>query len=130
MKKLLLAVFLLMPAMAFSQIKDDIYDQTANQKIDNVFDVENSDVDLVAAKQKHIQNCLIRYKRQKESALFMMLGGAALSGIGGHYSKDFAILGGGALSVVGFIWSVDANKWLKRASLDPTRDGATFKFRF
>jgi hypothetical protein len=39
-------------------------------------------------------------------------------------------IGGGVLSLFGFAVSINANNWLERASIQPTKDGAVFRFKF
>lgn len=130
MKKLLVVILILLPVVASSQKKESVVFMKTKTNSEHVFHVENADPDLVAAKQLHLQHCLDRYTTQRQWGMLLSILGGGAAIFGASESEDVLTYGGLGLSGIGIGLQMGADKWLERASIEPTRNGAVFKFKF
>jgi hypothetical protein len=132
MKQILLILLLFLPGMAFSQLRKlPEPSRTSNGLSYQVYG-DYDDAELVA----HLANmnyCLMRYHRGRRTARWLGFSGLVFAGFGAANGDDPGkiLMGvGGAFGLFGCIVGLASERWLGRATIEPTRDGASFVFRF
>ncbi len=130
MRQLFFLFLILLPVLASSQMNEDVYFESSKTKRYHEIQVDNVDVNRIAAKQIHIQQCLLRYKSQKETGMVVSIAGAGVAVMGAYEDKNAITYVGAGLSLIGILFQLDANKWLRRTSIEPVEDGAVFIFKF
>lgn len=81
-----------------------------------------------------VQYCLGNYYQQRQTGLIMSLLGASISTVSifainnSEKAKEIASVVGGLIGVTGFIITIDAEKWLKRASISISPTSLKIKF--
>lgn len=87
---------------------------------------------LNAARIKHVNFCLDRFRIQQYTAMGVSFFGGVFIGLAptGENDSPFPFYVGGALSLAGLGLYIDSYKWLRRTSIEPSRDGLTFRFNF
>ncbi|WP_132434369.1 hypothetical protein [Natronoflexus pectinivorans] len=124
-------LFVLSSFTVGAQISDNAYGSiTQSDSEISINIIDKPDLELVAAKQLYLEQCLYSYAKQKERGIMLSMVGVAISGVGISSSNDVLSYGGGAMSLIGVFISLNANKWLKRTTIQPSQEGAVFKFRF
>ena len=133
MKKLFLFLFLLFPVLAFSQLKELPKPDFENGKLTYTVS-RQADNPEMRARLANTNFCLKKYHSGRRTGRFFALtslslniGGIAASGkeLAPTLHTVGAITGG-----IGLIVTWAAERWLKRASIEPTRRGTSFVFEF
>ncbi len=134
MRTLMTILFALFASVAASQIVDDVYYGVINENRNFTYTPSGEEsVEKNAAAIANVRYCLNQYRKERGWATaFSILGAGGMAGglvLGDEYEEP-GLIAGGALSLVGLFVYIDAGKWLKRAALEPTKEGATFIFKF
>lgn len=125
---------LALSTFASAQQTDDVYYQLSKtyNATPGVYTIsENVNPALNAAKIEHVNYCLQRFKDQQFMAMGVSFLAGMVAGFGPSIMDDNLIpYYAGGLSLVGIGIYIDSYKWLQRASIEPTREGLTFRFKF
>lgn len=135
MKNTILLILLIIPFIGIKAQSDDVYsdwDRTQGNVKVRGFDFTPSEAENAnrnAAIIANIQYCLKRYKQQQ----YLAIGGMTISSVAivaTEGSEDLINKIAGGVGILSFLVYVDSFKWLERASIEPSKDGVTFKFKF
>lgn len=121
MKKLMFILLLMLPVCAFSQTES----------------MNMSDTSMVAKKYEldYMRYCLKNYYKQRQIGITLVASGTTVSMLSlglidpEKNQKEIALIGGG-VALIGSLIMLDADKWIKHASIEPSTSGVGFKINF
>lgn len=95
--------------------------------------------DQFAYELSHTRYCLMNYRREKLTGIWLMIGGSTLAATtatiygAGDVPEEVALIGyvaGGLMGITGEIMLLTCNRWLKKAYFGPADSGIGIKFTF
>ena len=133
MKHLFLILFLvMMGSPAFSQFKE--LPEAQYHKNGLAYTVYGDySTQQLAAQVAHTNYCIYRFYKLRRAARIVGFTSFSFMVLGISLNNDgsYPLYGAGcAFGVVSWALSLSAEKWMKRASIKPTQNGATFIYEF
>jgi hypothetical protein len=95
--------------------------------------------DPMAMEILHTRMCLMNYRREKLTGIWLTIGGGVIAGASSALyqngdlnvnSAEIGYLSGGLIMLTGEIMQLTCNKWLKRAYIGPVGSGIGIKYKF
>lgn len=115
-------LLLLLPLNLFSQ--DDLYYSFRTKSINDTLIIKD---DIT-----NIQYSLRRYYEQRQTGITMCFGGTVLALVSpianAEKQRKIGVIAGGIIGVTGFFITLNAEKWLKKASISISPGGVKINF--